>query len=198
MYACTLPAEVQVERDLLWLAERDIYGREAWNPYARALMPRWLGDARDEMFWALEDAPGSFFAPGIVVVDTVEAARIVGAIWRHARPWARECLRRRRLCVTNRMIEDYLWRAVLKRVLGHELGHAYLAGSYADTPYGRGEAGADYIAGWLDAMAGRSIWLGRLVFASIGCLGQYCEHPHPSMRAAAYSAGAAAYRRAAA
>jgi hypothetical protein len=73
--------------------------------------------------------------------------------------------------------------------MAHELGHALIFTGAANPCAPDGEAGADYYAGKFDAAGGRSPDLGALFFWSIGCAGDFCDHPSPDIRAAACRAG---------
>lgn len=80
-------------------------------------------------------------------------------------------------------------RAVLLRMLAHELGHA---AHFAGTPIPRDhdkEAGADFLAGAISAVTDLDVQFGALVFHHIGCTGPSCSHPSPRERACAYVTG---------
>lgn len=92
---------------------------------------------------------------------------------------------------------EYSITAATGRCIAHEIGHAMIYKGYWNPYDPDQEAGADYYAGKLDAARGRSRALGKMFFFSIGCVGPSCDHPSPSVRAAAYDAGYDEQRRAA-
>lgn len=124
---------------------------------------------------------GGFYLPGLIVVGLREGTDLAQRLWD-----LRFSNRVHPAHVQRRF--DELVRFVMQRVLAHELGHALLDAGY-ETPYYDDEAGADYLAGRLDAAGGRSCALGQLLFWSIGCVGPQCSHPAPGQRAEAYTHG---------
>lgn len=87
-----------------------------------------------------------------------------------------------------------VWEAT-KRCIAHELGHALIFSGANNPYYADHEAGADYYAGRLGAARGHSLEIGKMFFEAIGCVGDFCIHPDPASRAAAYERGYVAQAR---
>lgn len=77
---------------------------------------------------------------------------------------------------------------VYGRILSHEFGHALDDAGYA-APFFDPEERADFFAGRLDRVRGKSELLGARFFFGIGCEGPSCTHPAHGVRATAYLHG---------
>jgi len=127
------------------------------------------------------------YVPGLVVLGLADCARIADQIWstRVRAPTALD-----RVLTPSRLItRPHLVRAVRRRILAHELGHAMVAQGCDWTPCEDEELSADYLAGRISAALAWSLDLGQVIFEVVGCSGHGCTHPEPAFRAHAYATG---------
>jgi len=137
-------------------------------------------------------AGGLYFPSANQVLVGLEDARAIALdIWNRHRDYVRERVEGLLIGSRGSAVDlfTFLWIAVAARIVAHELGHAIIAARGNTTGIQNEEAAADFIAGELDAIRGKSRELGRLVFEAIGCVGRWCEHPPPEGRAEAYERG---------
>ncbi len=134
---------------------------------------------------------GGIYADGLIAVGLQDARQILEQVWA-GNP---ATLIGRIRAVTGdaamsiRQAANFLFVAVVARIIAHELGHAMRAQLGVRTPFSDEEAAADFIAGVLDGARGRDREIGRRIFRAIGCEALTCTHPTPYERAWAYVAG---------
>ncbi|MFA6958343.1 MAG: hypothetical protein WC538_20955 [Thermoanaerobaculia bacterium] len=139
-----------------------------------------------------DEGPGSQYVPGTILLDSGEiwasAYHLLDHVPSRKIIFAAE-LRRRGRPPTSRELDWGAWRAAAIRIHGHEFGHHLLDASVLSTPYGDGEAGADWVAGFLDGWFARSETIGARLFYKIGCNEKKCSHPPSIVRRNAYEDG---------
>ncbi len=82
-----------------------------------------------------------------------------------------------------------LSRAFARAILAHEIGHGILHARRAAKGGVAEEGDADRLAGQLEELLGVESEIGKLVFELVGCAEQFCSHPAPHVRVAAYHEG---------
>lgn len=137
---------------------------------------------------------GGFFIPDQwAIIVGLEDQRVIA---RHLRTnhWS-EAVRLTRLAmpghvvVTEADVVRVTDRAAILRCVAHELGHAIRHVGFRDRFPADEEAGADYWAGRLSAVANLDGRFGEFFFHAIGCTGASCTHPAPMERARAFATG---------
>lgn len=116
----------------------------------------------------------------IVVCERAVLEVVSNLWWRSARP----------VPASARVIRFAEFQTTaLAGVLAHELGHidAFDRGDFRDGP--GAEADADWFAGVILARLGMRVAPATLLFADLGCLGAFCEHPSPNERRIAVERG---------
>jgi hypothetical protein len=144
-----------------------------------------------EFYDDLQDVGGMFVGiEWLILIGVRDMLRLAGKVLRQWSPQVAAIYGARTgIHPTAEGLHAIAVRTVAVRCMAHELGHALIFAGAANPCEPDGEAGADYYAGRFDAAGGRSPQLGALLFWSIGCAGDVCDHPSPNIRAAAYRAG---------
>lgn len=182
---------------IVWVAGREYR-------YRRELVPIVVQDAFREMrrASALSCPPhlefveslrgaGGVYYDSLILIGMQDSKQIAEGIWCTYEEWVTQKLRY--LCALYGCRgcdpQQFLVIAVQGRILAHEMGHAMRELGGAWTPFDNEEAAADFLAGVLDALRGRDVELGKVIFYSIGCEEFWCTHPSPCGRAHAYVSG---------
>lgn len=131
-----------------------------------------------------------FYLDGLIVVGLEDAAAVAQSIWHvHAGLVHARVVGLHGYQVSAANARQFLYVAVLGRVMAHELAHALQHRLQVATPFANAEAGADFVSGAFDKARGRDPVLGELVFRALGCRELLCTHPNPAGRAYAYLRG---------